>query len=336
MTNQGYIKLYRKIESNPFWLSEPFTKAQAWIDLILLANHKNNSFFIRGIKVDLKRGQVARAEEWLEKRWKWSRGKVRRFIKTLEIEQQIEQHTSNKINVLTIVNYNFYQKTEQQMEQQTEQQKENFYKTYRLYNNIDEEKEINPLLYKNMQKPFVNCIKALGGVERLISQIELYLICVKEGRSKKDFKNWINEPESYAENWEAILKEMKRQKESEENINKEHVIEDSKEEKIEYMPELQEQDFWKDFENKLKEEFKAEIYDRWLKDNLKPFYQDQQKIILSAPSKFLRDWIKREYLEGIKQILLKHNNELERILIIYSALKEQNCLTLSCKTSHLI
>ena len=107
---KGFIVLYRQIEDNWLWLSEPFTKSQAWIDLLLMTNHKDGAFFLRGIKVEVKRGQLARGEENLSSRWKWSKGKVRKFLKLLESEQQIELHRSNKINIIEILNYDSYQK----------------------------------------------------------------------------------------------------------------------------------------------------------------------------------------------------------------------------------
>jgi len=106
---QGFIIHQRKITENWLWLSEPFSKAQAWVDLLLLANHSEGSFFIRGVKVEIRRGQVGKSEENLSQRWKWSRGKVRAFIKLLETEQQIKQHRSPILNVLEILNYDFYQ-----------------------------------------------------------------------------------------------------------------------------------------------------------------------------------------------------------------------------------
>jgi len=109
LKNTGFIILDRKLQENWLWLSEPFSKAQAWIDLLFLANHKESSFFLRGIKIDVKRGQLARGEDSLSKRWKWSRNKVRRFLKLLQTEQQIKQHTSNKINIIEVINYNLYQ-----------------------------------------------------------------------------------------------------------------------------------------------------------------------------------------------------------------------------------
>ena len=100
------------------WLSEPFTRSQAWIDLLLLANHEYGYFYIRGNKIDVQRGEVARSEEQLALRWKWSRGKLRGFLKALKNEQQIEQQKSKLINKIVIVNYDNYQNSVQQTEQQ--------------------------------------------------------------------------------------------------------------------------------------------------------------------------------------------------------------------------
>lgn len=106
----GFIILHRKLQDNWLWLSESFTKCQAWIDLLFLANHKDSSFFLRGARVEVKRGQLARSEESLCERWKWSREKLRSFLKLLETEQQIRQHKSNIIKVIEIINYDFFQK----------------------------------------------------------------------------------------------------------------------------------------------------------------------------------------------------------------------------------
>ena len=81
---EGWIKIYRKIMENPMYLSEPFTRMQAWIDLLLIANRKDGFFYIRGNKVIVHRGQIVLSERTLAVRWKWSRGKVSRFLKDLE------------------------------------------------------------------------------------------------------------------------------------------------------------------------------------------------------------------------------------------------------------
>lgn len=117
----GWVKLHRQITENSLWFSEPFTKGQAWIDLILNANHEDGSFWIRGIEIKLKRGQIGWSQLTMSTRWKWSRNKVRRFLNWLESEQQIKQQNSAKTSIITLLNYDKYQNTEQQ----TEQQKDN-------------------------------------------------------------------------------------------------------------------------------------------------------------------------------------------------------------------
>jgi len=119
----GWIKLHRKVVENDLWLSEPFTRGQAWVDLILLANHKDGFFYLRDHKIEVKRGQVGWSQLKLSKRWGWSRNKVRKFLKDLEKGQQLEQQQSRSTTIITIKNYEKYQKKGQQLEQQKDNRK---------------------------------------------------------------------------------------------------------------------------------------------------------------------------------------------------------------------
>ena len=121
--NHGWIKVHRKIIDSPLWFSEPFTKSQAWIDILLVANHADTHFFKRGIKIDVKRGQCARSEVELADRWKWSRTKVKSFLNMLEKEQQISIEKSNITQIVTIIKYEEYQSEKQQTVQQKSSRK---------------------------------------------------------------------------------------------------------------------------------------------------------------------------------------------------------------------
>lgn len=105
----GWIKLYRQIQDNPLWTSEPFTRGQAWVDLLVLANHKKGFLRVRGQLVEVERGQVGWSQVKLAKRWSWSRGKIIRFLNELETKQQIEQQKNNITSVISIVNFEYYQ-----------------------------------------------------------------------------------------------------------------------------------------------------------------------------------------------------------------------------------
>ena len=107
--HRGYIKLWRKITDNPLWTDTKFTSGQAWVDLILLANHKPGQIRIRGIKVDVPRGCCGWSQGALAERWKWSRGRVIRFLDELQTVQQIEQQKTNVTTLIKIKNYDSYQ-----------------------------------------------------------------------------------------------------------------------------------------------------------------------------------------------------------------------------------
>jgi len=109
---RGYIKLYRRITDNKLWKEKPFTKGQAWVDMLILTNYQADTLFVRGIEIEIKRGQLGRSEVKLAERWGWSRGKIRRYFDFLKKEGNIEQQTKHQkgivTSVITILNYEDY------------------------------------------------------------------------------------------------------------------------------------------------------------------------------------------------------------------------------------
>lgn len=105
----GWIKVHREIFDHWTWKDKPFSQGQAWIDLIMKANHEEGSALIKGTVYNLSRGQQARSVLTLASDWGWSRGKVERFLKVLKTEHQIEHQTDNKTSIITICNYCKYQ-----------------------------------------------------------------------------------------------------------------------------------------------------------------------------------------------------------------------------------
>jgi len=99
----------RRLLKSDLWLSEPFTRGQAWVDLVGHARWKAGFVRIRGQQIDLERGQLAVSECFIAEKWKWSRGKVRRFLNELKTDHRIEHRTTNVTTVVTILNYDRYQ-----------------------------------------------------------------------------------------------------------------------------------------------------------------------------------------------------------------------------------
>lgn len=121
----GWIKLHRQMTKNDLWHDKPFSRGQAWIDLLLQTNHEDGGFWKRGTFVKVKRGQTGRSEVSLAADWGWSRNKVRRFIDMLKNRRMIEQETGHLISVISICNYDKYNPaTEQQTEQQVKHLKD--------------------------------------------------------------------------------------------------------------------------------------------------------------------------------------------------------------------
>jgi predicted transcriptional regulator len=94
---------------NPLYHSEPFNRTHAWIDLLLLANSNDNFFYKRGIRVNIQRGQIGHDTDTLAKRWKWSRGKVERYLTMLESDGMIVRQKSNVTTLISICKYDDYQ-----------------------------------------------------------------------------------------------------------------------------------------------------------------------------------------------------------------------------------
>lgn len=105
----NFFYVNRSLLNSDRWLSETFTRGQAWIDLFGLANHKEGYVRVRGMKIPLKRGQLGWSQESLSARWNWSRGKVKRYLNELENEGDIVQQTSSKITIITIKKYDYWQ-----------------------------------------------------------------------------------------------------------------------------------------------------------------------------------------------------------------------------------
>jgi hypothetical protein len=72
---------------------------------------------------------------------------------------------------------------------------------------------------------------------------------------------------------------------------------------------------WKKVRAALKKSFGEEVFDKWL-SKLELLYSYEMEVIMQTPTKFLRDWIKREYLPQIKDIWQGLDREIKRVSIV--------------------
>lgn len=114
---EGWIKLHRKTLDNPI-ITKDSDYLAVWIYLLLNTTHKEYDVLFKGKRITLKKGQLLTGRKSISEKLKIEENKVQRILKTLENEHQIEQQSSNKNRLITIVSWNKYQQDEQQNEQQ--------------------------------------------------------------------------------------------------------------------------------------------------------------------------------------------------------------------------
>lgn len=110
MADNGYILLYRTIDHNALWESEePYCKRAAWVDLLMMANHSENTIVIGNKELIVKRGQRFTSIRKLSNKWHWGKDKVSAFLNLLVSLNMIRKNKTHNGTLLTIVNYDKYQ-----------------------------------------------------------------------------------------------------------------------------------------------------------------------------------------------------------------------------------
>ena len=110
MTTPGWIKLYRKITECEIWKDDdPFSKRDAWIDILLQCNFEDKKTVLGMKVVTIERGSFVTSQEHLAVRWRWGRQKVRSYIKLLEELEMITIKSTNKFTIIKVPNYQGYQ-----------------------------------------------------------------------------------------------------------------------------------------------------------------------------------------------------------------------------------
>lgn len=114
---EGWIKVHRKMLDNPLVFKDS-DYAVVWIYLLLNATHTEYPVIFNGKKIILLPGQLITGRKVISEKLKVSESKVQRILKWFESDLQIEQQTSNKNRLITIVNWEQYQNIEQQNERE--------------------------------------------------------------------------------------------------------------------------------------------------------------------------------------------------------------------------
>ncbi|KAA6455265.1 Replication protein O [Bacillus atrophaeus] len=144
----GWIKLHRSVQDH--WIYQEkrkFSKYEAWLDLLMMASHKDNKFVLGNELYEVKRGQFISSIRKLGERWSWSNTKVTQFLDLLRKDEMIDFKKDTKKTLITIVNYGVYHDSEE--EKKTVIEHENDTKatqkhTIKNDKNVKNEKNIKP------------------------------------------------------------------------------------------------------------------------------------------------------------------------------------------------
>jgi predicted transcriptional regulator len=204
----GWISIYRSIWNNWVWQEKPFSKGQAWVDLLLLMGHEDGKVVFRQEVIPVKRGQKVTSELKLSERWGWSRNKVRAYLERLKQDNMIDIKKDKRKTIITIVNYDDYQgekkRKVQQKVQQIEQQEVQQEVQQSDINNKDN-KDNKYIIYgelgnvKLKDGQYEKLVQDHGQVviDDFIQRIDYYV--ASKGRKYKDYyatvKAWIRREE---------------------------------------------------------------------------------------------------------------------------------------------
>ena len=109
MSKIGWIKLHRKLMDNDMWLEERFTKGQAWVDLLMMANHEDKEIIFDSHWETVRAGSFITSVRKLSARWQWDKTTTLKYLRLLEEGEMITRKSDNRRTLINIVNYCVYQ-----------------------------------------------------------------------------------------------------------------------------------------------------------------------------------------------------------------------------------
>lgn len=165
----GWIKIHRSITehwifSNPYYF-------QWWIDMLLMANIRENKVVVGSRLIDLGRGQMIASLSFLATRWKVSKERVRRYLRLLQSENMIVTKHDGKATQITICNYASYQDVRDDNETIARQQRDDSETIARLNIRNKERKNNNKKENIKEKKPEIPPLSPKGEIPSKLSQV---------------------------------------------------------------------------------------------------------------------------------------------------------------------
>jgi len=148
---KGFIFIHRAIWNNPIVTKDPDHLA-VWIYLLTFATHAKIDTIFNSSRITLNSGQLVTGRKEIARDTKVNESKVQRILKKFESERQIEQQTSRQNRLVSIINWDKYQKetkAEQQNEQQVNSKRTASEQQVNTYNNVNNVNKDNNVILKS-------------------------------------------------------------------------------------------------------------------------------------------------------------------------------------------
>jgi len=185
---RGYVHLWRKLWDHPVWREDRvFSRAEAWIDIIMWANGMDKEIIFDGKPFLIKRGQLLSSQRKLASRWHWGKTKTRDFLKYLQKhDHSIELISDHKKTLITLLNYELYNplsNVEATTENDTQATTERPLKDHRQATT----KKVKRKGSKNLSKEYFDFVDLL--IEKMLQNDEK----AKVPTTDKKRENWAND-----------------------------------------------------------------------------------------------------------------------------------------------
>lgn len=144
----GWICLYRKFQEHEFWQEKRvYSKAEAWLSLLMKANHNTHTFILGNQMIKVNPGELITSEIKLAKEWGWGRKKVKNFLTVLKNQKMATTKCTTKYTSVTIENWEKYQNqgtTNDTTNDTSREHQRNIKGTHTtIINNYNNDKQIN-------------------------------------------------------------------------------------------------------------------------------------------------------------------------------------------------
>lgn len=183
--NNFYVLVYNSILDNAIGRKPNYLAVFLYI--LLKANKKNSEFIFNNQKMIVKRGQWLGSIRQISEHFNLSTGTVSNILKYLKTESIIENKTTNRFTLFTVLNYDMYQP---QLENKVENQLKTNKKQNETIDNIYKANEVNNKEKENNIKEKESFKKSTDEIISFFNQV--HGTRFKTAGNEKNIKHWLS------------------------------------------------------------------------------------------------------------------------------------------------